>query len=217
MSYITFQDLRRLAELGGYLTKDNVLFYFYSSQFYDPISDNQEFINQYYSYEQLKNAFKGKIQSRDASTTGIQYILDEDAVKFDVNGWSPLYVIKKVAVSQTSTELLDVYFCYRDIVYQSPAFCDVVSSRLAKSSFYLLDSFDLLSKLPVYTEDKGHVLFPQMSLLNRSKENLSTSVDDKNDEKNEDSIRISPFIVPEFPSLTVPLADMNSDSFFDFL
>lgn len=122
-------DITWLATFG--LRHDNVLEYFYTSPFYDPICNNEAVRTQGLSSDHLQGL------------TGLEYVVDLQSSK------EPhLYVIRKqFRRSKQSAETLEIFYCLDGIVYQCPLLLEVLQSRILKTSAALKQSYSILSGL----------------------------------------------------------------------
>jgi len=124
-SYI---DIQYLSLYG--LFRANALEYFYTSPFFDPESNNQRLRAQQLHPEQHASVLQ--------TMTGLEYILDEH------NTCEPnLFVFRKQnRLSPKRADLIDVYYCTDGIIYQCPDFLSLLKSRVAKTAYYLGQSFE---------------------------------------------------------------------------
>ena len=125
---VSYIDIQYLATYG--LFKANALEYFYTSPFFDPNSNNERVRKQ--------GLHPSKHLEILETMTGTEYVLDEH------NTCEPnLFVFRKQnRLSPKRSELVDVYYCTDGIIYQSPDFLNLLKTRMAKTSYYLEQSFE---------------------------------------------------------------------------
>ena len=179
-------DIRWLTTFG--LSKDNILEYFYTSDFYDTNCNNQIIRNQGVSLSNL------------LSMEGIEYTLDAECTK-EPN----LYVItKSLRKSPKESQLLQVFYCLNGIIYQSPYLLDHLKVKFAKFSYNILESFDKINNNIEYTDQLGHIL--------KSDEN--NNEDDFNQNKRQ-KLNNLPYLVSNklMPSFESVINDIDTDNF----
>lgn len=135
-----FIDVKWLAVFG--LNKENVLEYFYMSDFYDSRSNNEIIRNQGVSVSHLSNM------------TGMEYSVDHENTK------EPhLFVINKnLRRSPRDVELSEIFYCIDGIIYKSPCLLDLLRIRVSQVSFNLYSAFSELNSHVHYSSSHGHYL-----------------------------------------------------------
>ncbi|KAJ1379102.1 mediator complex, subunit Med6 [Ochromonadaceae sp. CCMP2298] len=122
-------DITWLTSFG--LSSDNILDYFYTSPFYDHLTNNEIIRTQ------------GVSPSHLLEMTGMEYVFDPESSKLP-----HLFVIRKQhRRSRNNTEIKDIYYCLDGILYQAPTFFDLLKTRLAKASLQLLRSYHELHEI----------------------------------------------------------------------
>ena len=177
-----FIDLKWLAVFG--LTKENVLEYFYNSDFYDPHSNNEIIRSQGVSLTHL------------TSMVGFEYTLDQEYIK------EPhLFVINKTfRKSPKDAELCEVYYCIDGIIYQSPCLLDLLRVRVSQISYNLHSAFTELNSHTQYNGSSDHVLC-----------NSTPAIEvENNPQKGTERKLLSSKALPSFNSL---LANIRSEKF----
>jgi hypothetical protein len=184
-------DIRWLTTFG--LCRDNVLEYFYTSEFYGPKSNNQIIRNQGVSIIHL------------SSMTGVEYSLDAENTK------EPhLYVINKnIRRSPKEVDLCEVFYCLDGIIYQSPFLLELLRTRVSKLSFNISKAFFEINNRIAYSNAEGHqiILKPEDSddkieIERNNKKRKYNTVNANNNQINK--------LMPNFKNL---LADISSNSF----
>lgn len=184
-------DIRWLTTFG--LSKDNILEYFYTSDFYDSNCNNQIIRNQGVSLSNL------------LSMEGIEYTLDTECTKEPY-----LYVItKNLRKNIKESQLLEAFYCLNGIIYQAPFLLDNLKVKLAKISYNALESFNKINNNIEYTEKYGHILKID-SNDNNDDSNDNDSNPNKKQKINNFPNLVSNKLMPSFDSV---INDIDSDNF----
>ena len=205
-----FIDVQWLNIFG--LHKENVLEYFSTSPFYDCSSDNHIIFTQRISPDKL------------LELTGIQFIVDDKAMHPP-----ELFVIKKIRrKSPKSFDILQIYYCLDGTIYLAPTFFDLMRSRTIKGSYYLLQSFQNLSKHTLYTAERGQVFVdpiednpPPSSSGDMAttdwtgKDDASITSHGTNNNPNLRQQSHAKFLIRDFPPMKSVFADMSSAEFWE--
>ena len=140
-----FIDVVWLQSFG--LRRDTVMQYFYTSPFFDPVSNNSIMQTQGIDLEHLK------------SMKGLEFVLDEEVREEPV-----LFVIRKqLRHSLTNTELLDVFYVLDGTIYQCPDLLELSTSRFFKVTGAVSRAYQQLGERIEYTPQHSHRFVEQSS------------------------------------------------------
>jgi mediator of RNA polymerase II transcription subunit 6 len=164
------------------LSRDNVLDYFYLSPFYDLTANNQTIRAQRVTSLYLLNLI------------GLEFMVE-------TNPYEPtLFLIKKqYRKSSHHAEVLEVFYVMEGVVYQSPTFIDLLSTKYNKICLYLHQTFQISLEQSEHLND-GHSCLVHPSAARATRAVPSSYVK-----------------IREFPSLTSTLFDLEvmTSSFID--
>jgi len=123
-----------------------------------------------------------------------------------------IYIIinrKQYRYDRRNVQLLELYYCVDGFIYQSPVILDLIRTRIAKTSYHLLNTLNLLLKHTSYTVTSGPICYIP---------NVNDNNDDNNNNQN-NVLKINKAVnkqfAPnrEFPSLAPVLLDLGSPDF----
>lgn len=213
-------DIVWLKEYGVH--RGNVLDYFYYSPWYTSLLEDKS------PNRIIPNNELCRLGQQDPSVhlplmVGLEFVLDMEYMD------EPhLYVIKKQnRIDQFNVQVLEVFYVLDGIIYQSPVLLDLLRSRLAKTSHYLFNAFNILQSKSSYTSSEGSlcILSEELNkdinednndmIIDNDNKSISNSITSSyisnktNNNKNNNVL----FSVREFPSLSGVLIDIESSCF----
>ena len=118
-----------------------------------------------------------------------------------------IYIIiinrKQYRYDRRNVQVLELYYCIDGCIYQSPVMLELIRIRIAKTSFHLLNTLNLLLKHTSYTATSGPSCY------------IPLGNDDDKDNVFKKRKIINKQYAPnrEFPSLTPVLIDLASSDF----
>ncbi len=170
-STISFSDITFIHQQGG-LNNNNILEYFYRSNFYNNGLINLHNINIMRSmenYEYLRtqssvvcNNETLRIQNYTGSNVvnillkmkGFQFINEQ--VNSPINQSNPYFIIRKIyRYSPTHFDTIDLYYCINGIFYKSPELFEIVHSKFHHINEHIKTAFHEIVQSVNYLPSKG--------------------------------------------------------------
>lgn len=162
------------ASLEGEADGDVVLFYFAQSPFHDPVSKNQELIDQCSGVPEREFEFlstRQKMEKALLDRPGLQFVVDVDPLANPVLITNPsgqqeasdLWVIRKQELLRRgdpkTIRVLDYYYIYNTVIFQAPRVKSVLDYRMLQSMLSVDKVLKTACELPIFSASHGHTYF----------------------------------------------------------
>ncbi|KAK5090071.1 Mediator of RNA polymerase II transcription subunit 6 [Lithohypha guttulata] len=157
----------------GHLHSHNVLFYFLQSPFCAPISGNQAIAAQYSgdpALEQKYLATKQKFEAELQKHTGIQYVVEIDALENPShfkgpNGeeFSHFWSIRaqdRYGTGKNDYKVLGYYYILNEVIFPAPRLESIFDHRMLNSLLTMNKLLKTAAELPTFSASYGYTYFP---------------------------------------------------------
>ncbi|KAL9623327.1 MAG: hypothetical protein Q9160_002434 [Pyrenula sp. 1 TL-2023] len=178
-----------VAENGGYLHSNNVLYYFATSPFFDPTSNNSSIVQQsVYNPIIAQEIFtRHGLEERLKSMSGIAYIVTHDPLESEARIEGPngpeisnIWVINKQERlkrpgQKDEVTTLAIYYIVGDSIYMAPSVYKAVSNRTLSAATALNKILSVASDLSLLSPARQHTNLAEASQDSASSKPLQTS------------------------------------------
>ncbi|KZZ89566.1 mediator of RNA polymerase II transcription subunit 6 [Ascosphaera apis ARSEF 7405] len=187
---INWRSPAHVAQMGGRLHSNNVLYYFAESPFFDPTSNNASLVAQAMRNPNMQHVMETReaLENTLKMMAGLEFVVARDplaehaaaceaAAKATPSGQlqpqdipevSDIWVIRKQVRRKShgrpdSVEILATYFIVDETIFMAPSVFRVVGNRMLSTVTSLTKAFSATSSLPLFSASHGHTYTPTVS------------------------------------------------------